>query len=73
MSSIGRPGWIARVARFLVASPPAQDLLPRANYLFVCAMMASELRQPSLRRAHASRIKACRAPLGRGPLSPLPR
>jgi hypothetical protein len=27
--------------RFLVASPPAQDLLRRANYLFVSAMMAS--------------------------------
>ena len=32
-----------------------------------------ELRQPSLRRAHASRIKACQAPLGRGPLSPVPQ
>jgi hypothetical protein len=39
MSSIGRPGWIARVARSLVASPPAQDLLLRANYLFAPAMM----------------------------------
>ena len=57
--------------RFLVALLPVRGLVILRRHLFVADIMTSGLRQPSLRPAHASRIKASQAPLGRAGLKRL--